>query len=106
MVGEKQTVLVQNYSGSVVRFGRHILINRESTITKASIFTHEQFLDNLYYEKCVSWLTLLKSAVEVFNGTITGFSDISDEKSDRAKELMPSMKKILMDIMESLLKDR
>ena len=54
----------------------------------------------------MSWLTLLKSAVEVFNGTITGFSDISDEKTDRARELMPSMKKILMDIMESLFKER
>lgn len=63
-------------------------------------------MDNLYYEKCVSWLTLLKSAVEVFNGTITGFSDISDEKQDRAKELLPSMKRILMDIIESLLKER
>jgi len=43
------------------------------------MYTHWQFLDKLYYEDNVSWLTLLKASLEIFHGGLSGFSDVSDE---------------------------
>lgn len=41
MVGKTKQIEVSNYNNTVVRFGRHLMLYRDSTITKVSLYTHE-----------------------------------------------------------------
>ena len=68
------------------------------------LFTHDEFLNKLYYEDCISWLMLLMSCIERSNGALIGFSDTSDEKNDRESELLPSMKWWLLQILDRIVK--
>lgn len=74
---------MNNYNNTIVRFGRHLILYRERTITKVALYTHEQFLDKLYYVDSVLWLTQLGAALEIFNNKMTGFSDLLDDPKTR-----------------------
>jgi hypothetical protein len=66
------------------------------------LYTHDEFLNKLYNEDCISWLMLLMSCIEIYNGSLIGFSDTSDEKNDREVELLPSMKWWLLFILDRI----
>lgn len=78
-----RTADIYSFANTTTNFGRHQFFLRENTITKASLFTHDQFLDKLYNEVNVIWLTYLRCALEIYRGNLCGFCDISDEPTAR-----------------------
>lgn len=67
------------------------------------LLTVDEYLDKLM--DSVSWLTLLKAAIEVFHGEMRGFANLSDQKELRARQLQPTMRKVLLNLLASTVKE-
>ena len=43
----------------------------------------------------------MSAALEIFDGSLTGFYDVPDEKKEREEYLHPTMSKILIETLEN-----
>ncbi len=80
-----------NYNNMVARFDRMIIFLQKSQMTRVTIYTHNEFLENLISEDVNSWLTKLKVCVELFTGEVKGLSDIQDVKELREQTVWDSI---------------
>lgn len=47
-------------------------------VTRCLVYTHDEYLNKLHFCDHVSWLTLLKAALEIYHNNLTGFAELSD----------------------------
>ena len=50
---------------------------------KAKILTWSEYINKIRSEDKLSWLTVLRVALSIYNGEVKGFADLPDEKSKR-----------------------
>jgi len=56
-------------------------------VHRAKLYTWKEYFDKIKNKDNQSWLTVLKYALEVFNGDCKGFARVSECKERREKEL-------------------
>jgi hypothetical protein len=66
---------------------------------KAKILTWSEHIKKIRSEDKLSWLTVLKVALSIYNGELRGFADLPDEKSKREAELKVKMQGFIVEIL-------
>lgn len=84
-----------NFSASVVKNKRQIIYLTANKIVRGKLYTYTEYLDKLRHSDNHSWLTVLKAALEIYNGDLKGFAKVSDEKERREHELKGFMKELI-----------
>ena len=60
------------------------------------LYSWKEYLEHLKFKENSDWLTVLKVALEIYNGDLKGYSKVPDEKE--ARELI--MKEYLKDMLK------
>ena len=55
------------------------------TLVKAHLFNWKEYLDHIKFKENYDWLTVLKVAIEIYNGDTKGYAKVADEKEVREK---------------------
>lgn len=84
-----------NFSSSVIKYKRQVIYLTANKIVRGKLYTFTEYLDKLRHSENQSWLTVLKAALEIYNGDLKGFSRVSDEKERRESELKDFMKELI-----------
>lgn len=66
---------------------------------KAKILTWSEYLKKIRSEDKLSWLTVLRVALSIYNGELKGFADLPDEKCKRETELKVKMQGFIVEIL-------
>lgn len=56
-------------------------------LVRAHLYTWKEYLDHIKFKENYDWLTVLKFALEIYNGDTKGYGKVPDEKDAREKGL-------------------
>ena len=62
-----------------------------------------EYIEKLKFSDNYDWLTVLKAALEIYNGELKGFALLPDEKERRETYLKDYMKKLIMTSIQTVL---
>ena len=83
-----QTVDVVNYQNSVQKHNQNILFLGQK-ILRGRVFSWREYIEEI--DKQVDWMSVLKIAMEIYNGDLKGYAKLSDQKEIRERQLLPYM---------------
>ena len=69
-------------------------------ITRGKVFTWREYLDYIKFKENADWSTVLKTALEIYNGEIKGLSRVPDEKEVREGLLGSFMKDMIKESVQ------
>ena len=81
-----------NFSQSVKKYRNQIFFLGTKAIIRGKVFTWREYLDHRKFKENADWSTVLKTALEIYNGEVKGFSRVPDEKEIREGLLGSFMK--------------
>ncbi len=64
-------------------------------IVRGKVFTWREFIDYIKFKENADWSTVLKTALEIYNGEVKGFARVPDEKEVREGLLGGYMKDMI-----------
>lgn len=70
------------------------------TVIKGKLFNWKEYIDYIKFKENQDWLTVLKVALEIYNGELKGYSKVPDEKEVREKIMKPFMKDMIKDSIQ------
>jgi len=70
------------------------------SLVRGKVFTWREFLDHIKFKEGADWSAVLKTALEIYNGEIKGFSRVPDEKEVREGLLGGFMKDLIKDSVQ------
>ena len=76
----------------MTHFKKNIIFICQNRIIRARHLSWREFIDKLKFTDNLDWLTVLKVALEIFNGAIKGFAMLPDAKERRQEFLKDYMK--------------
>ena len=80
-----ETTKVRNFNPTVVQYSNKLLFLRERLITLAKHLPYKAYIKELSDESAAtaSWMTILRVAIDIYNGELKGFGKVPDEKELR-----------------------
>ena len=72
-------------------------------ITRGKVFTWREYLDYIKFKENADWSTVLKTALEIYNGEVKGLSRVPDEKEVREGLLGSFMKDMIKDSVNQVI---
>lgn len=87
---------VFNFNNTICQYKKNIIFIASSKIYRARLLSWREFIDKLKFADNHDWLTVLKVALEIFNGEIKGFALLPDAKERRQSFLKDYMKKLIL----------
>jgi hypothetical protein len=90
-----QVQQVVNFTQSVKRYKNQIFFLGTKQIVRAKVFTWREFIDYIKFKENADWSTVLKTALEIYNGEAKGFARVPDEKEVREGLLGGYMKDMI-----------
>lgn len=73
------------------------------TVIKAKLFSWKEYLDHIKFKENYDWLTVLKVALEIYNGETKGYTKVPDEKEVREKILKSFMQDMIKDSVQQVI---
>lgn len=70
-------------------------------IVRGRVFSWREYIEEI--EKDVDWMSVLKIAMEIYNGDLKGYAKLSDQKEIRERQLLPYMKDLIKRKIEDCL---
>ena len=70
-----------NFNPTIKQNKQNIVFLGHNSIQRAKVFTWREYIDHIQATK--DWLTVLKIALEIYNGNIKGYAKVADEKDVR-----------------------
>ena len=67
------------------------------------LFSWQEYLDHIKFKENYDWLTVLKVALEIYNGEAKGYAKIADEKEQREKQLKQYLKDMIKDSVTAVI---
>jgi hypothetical protein len=67
------------------------------------LLSWREYIEKLKFSDNYDWLTVLKAALEIYNGELRGFALLPDEKERREEYLKDYMKKLIMTSIQTVL---
>jgi len=64
-------------------------------VQRGRIFSWREYIEHIKFTLNYDWLSVLKVALEIFNGDLKGYAQVPDEKDLRERLLQPYMKDLL-----------
>ena len=87
--------MVMNYNQSVKRYKSSVYFMCGKSLVRGKLFTWKEYLDHIKFKENYDWLTVLKVALEIYNGESKGFAKVPDEKEIREGILKGFMKDMI-----------
>jgi len=95
---------VMNFNNTVCHYKKNVIfLGSSSTITRARLLSWREFIDKLKFTDNHDWLTVLKVALEIYNGEIKGFAMLPDAKQRRQEFLKDYMKKLILQSIQTVI---
>lgn len=92
-----------NYNQSVKRYKNSLFFMCGKNIVKGKLFTWREYLDHIKFKENYDWLTVLKVALEIYNGETKGYSKVPDEKDAREGLLKGFMKDMIKESVNQVI---
>lgn len=89
-----------NFTQSVKRYKNQIFFMGTKSIIRGKVFTWREFIDHIKFKESADWSTVLKTALEIYNGEVKGFSRVPDEKEVREGLLGGYMKDMIKESVQ------
>ena len=70
-------------------------------IIRGRVFSWREYIEEV--EKEVDWMSVLKIAMEMYNGDLKGYAKLSDQKDIREQQLLPYMQDLIKRKIEDVL---
>jgi hypothetical protein len=67
------------------------------TVLRGRLFSWKEYLEHIKFKENYDWLTVLKVALEIYNGETKGYAKVPDEKEVREGILKSYMKDMIKD---------
>lgn len=85
-----------NFNNTISKYQKKIVFAGQRNLTVVRLLSWREYLCKMkdYYN--YDWLTVLKAALEIYNGELKGFALLPDEKDKREVYLKDYMKKLIM----------
>ena len=81
--GTKVESKVMNFNNTICQYKKNIIFIGTQKIHRARLLSWREFIDKLKFTDNHDWLTVLKVALEIYNGEIKGFALLPDAKERR-----------------------
>ena len=94
---------VMNFNNTICQYKKNIIFLGQSKIYRARLLSWREFIDKLKFTDNHDWLTVLKVALEIYNGEIKGFAMLPDEKRRRQDFLNDYMKKLILTSIQTVI---
>lgn len=95
--------MVMNYNQSVKKYKNLVFFMCGKTIVRGKLFTWKEYLDHIKFKENYDWLTVLKVALEIYNGDTKGYSKVPDEKESREQMLKGVMKEMIKESVNQVI---
>ncbi|MFO0116295.1 MAG: hypothetical protein ACK521_01275 [bacterium] len=92
-----------NFNNTITKFQKSIIFAGSRTLTRARLLSWREYIEKLKFSDNYDWLTVLKAALEIYNGELKGFAMLPDEKERREAYLKDYMKKLIMTSIQTVL---
>ena len=73
------------------------------SIVRGKLFTWKEYLDHIKFKENYDWLTVLKVALEIYNGELKGYAKVPDEKEMREGILLSFMKDMIKESVNQVI---
>lgn len=73
------------------------------TFQSGLLFDWKEYIEHIKHREAYDWLSVLKVALEIYNGEQRGYSGVPDEKLAREKEMRPYLKNLLKDSIQQVI---
>lgn len=94
---------VMNFNNTICQYKKNIIFIGASKIYRARLLSWREFIDKLKFTDNHDWLTVLKVALEIYNGEIKGFALLPDAKERRQSFLKDYMKKLILTSIQTVI---
>ena len=94
---------VKNFNNTIVQFKKNVIFLGHNKITRGRLLSWREFIDKLKFTDNQDWLTVLKVALEIYNGEIKGFAMLPDAKERRQQYLKDYMKKLILTSIQTVI---
>lgn len=94
---------VLNFNNTICQFKKNIIFIGSNNIYRARLLSWREFIDKLKFTDNHDWLTVLKVALEIYNGEIKGFALLPDAKERRQSFLKDYMKKLILTSIQTVI---
>lgn len=82
------------------KYKNHVFFMGTKQIVRGKVFTWREFIDHIKFKESADWSTVLKTALEIYNGEVKGFSRVPDEKEVREGLLGGYMKDMIKESVQ------
>ena len=89
-----------NYTQSVKKYKNQVFFMGNKSIIRGRVFTWREFIDHIKFKESADWSTVLKTALEIYNGEVKGFARVPDEKEVREGLLGGYMKDMIKESVQ------
>lgn len=97
-----QTNGCQSFQQSIVKYNSNIMFLGYNKIWTCSLFSWKEYIEYLK-SSGQDWLTVLKVALEIYNGDLKGYAKVPDEKEIREYVLKGYLKDLLKSSIETVI---
>ena len=84
-----------NFNNTICQYNKDILVIGHSKLRHVRILSWSEYIDKLRFSENVDGLSLLKVALNIFNGKTKGLALLPDTKEKREAALRPYMRNLL-----------
>lgn len=89
-----------NYTQAVKKYKNQVFFLGTKQLVRGKVFTWREFIDHIKFKESADWSTLLKTALEIYNGEVKGFARVPDEKEVREGLLGGYMKDMIKESVQ------
>jgi len=98
-----QSQMVMNFNQCVKKYKASVFFMCGKNIVKGKLFTWKEYLDHIKFKENYDWLTVLKVALEIYNGDSKGYAKVPDEKEIREGILKGFMKDMIKESVQQVI---
>ena len=101
----KSKISVKNdlFSNSINQNKRHVAVLCEDKVIVGKIHSWKDFVERLMDERCEDWLTVLKAALQIYEGELRGFAMLPACSEQRSLLMKDYMKDLLLKMVKNVL---
>jgi len=94
---------VMNFNQSIKKYKNSIIYLGNKNITSSKLFTWKEYIEHIKFKENYDWLTVLKVALEIYNGELKGYAGVPDEKDAREGALQSYMKEMIKESVHTVI---
>ena len=92
---------LSNYTNSVSVYKQNVVFMGTKTLQRGRLYAWKEYIETV--KDKFNWFSVLKIALEIYNGDLKGFAGISDEKEIREAQMRSYMKELLKSSIETVI---